>query len=63
MLTPLTQAFFDDPAFADEVLRRIPAGKLAETHHVSAAVSYLVSDAAAMTTGQILGVDGGWTAW
>jgi NAD(P)-dependent dehydrogenase (short-subunit alcohol dehydrogenase family) len=30
---------------------------------VAAAVLYLVSDAAAMVTGHILAVDGGWTAW
>ncbi|MDO9352388.1 MAG: SDR family oxidoreductase [Solirubrobacteraceae bacterium] len=63
VITPLTKGFFDDPAFADDVLRRIPAGRLAEVDHISGAVRYLVSDVAAMTTGQILGVDGGWTAW
>lgn len=63
VLTPLTAPMLDDPAFADDVLRRIPAGRLADLDHVTAAVLYLASDAAAMTTGQILGVDGGWTAW
>jgi NAD(P)-dependent dehydrogenase (short-subunit alcohol dehydrogenase family) len=61
--TPLTEPMFEDKAFEADVLRRIPAGHLAEIEHVAAAVLYLVSDAAAMTTGQSLAVDGGWTAW
>jgi NAD(P)-dependent dehydrogenase (short-subunit alcohol dehydrogenase family) len=61
--TPLTEPMLADPAFRDDVLRRIPAGRLAELDQVAAAVLYLVSDAAAMVTGHILAVDGGWTAW
>lgn len=61
--TPMTAPMFEDEAFAADVLRRIPAGRLAEPEHVAAAVRYLVSDAAAMTTGQVVGVDGGWVAW
>ena len=61
--TPLTEPMLADPGFRDDVLRRIPAGRLAELDHVAAAVLYLVSEGAAMTTGQILAVDGGWTAW
>ena len=61
--TPLTEPMLADPDFRDDVLRRIPAGRLAELDHVAAAVLYLVSEGAAMTTGQILAVDGGWTAW
>jgi NAD(P)-dependent dehydrogenase (short-subunit alcohol dehydrogenase family) len=61
--TPMTEAMLRNPEFESEVLRRIPARRLAEPEHVTGAVMHLVSDAAAMTTGQILGVDGGWTAW
>lgn len=61
--TPLTAPMFEDPTFAEDVLRRIPAGRLADPSHVAAAVLYLVSERAEMTTGQILGVDGGWVAW
>lgn len=63
VLTPLTAPMLADPAFAEDVLRRIPAGRLAELDHVTGAVLYLASGSAAMTTGQVLGVDGGWTAW
>ena len=52
-----------DPAFREDVLRRIPAGRIGEPEDVAAAVLYLVSDAAAMVTGHILAVDGGWVAW
>lgn len=61
--TTMTERMFDDEEFKADVLRRIPARRLAEPEHVSAAVLYLVSERAAMTTGQILGVDGGWVAW
>lgn len=63
VLTPMTEAMFSDPGFQEEVLRRIPAGRLADPKHVTGAVLHLVSEAAAMTTGQVLGIDGGWTAW
>ena len=61
--TPMTEQMLADPAFAGEVLSRIPAGRLAELEHVTGAVLYLASEQAAMVTGQILGVDGGWVAW
>lgn len=61
--TPMTEAMFQDPEFQEEVLRRIPSRRLAEPEHVTAAVLHLVSGGAAMTTGQVLGIDGGWTAW
>ena len=61
--TPLTEPMLADPGFREDVLRRIPAGRLGEPEDVAAAVLYLVSDAAAMVTGHILAVDGGWVAW
>jgi NAD(P)-dependent dehydrogenase (short-subunit alcohol dehydrogenase family) len=61
--TPMTKPMLADPAFAEDVLRRIPAGRLAEFDDVTAAALYLVSDGAKMVTGHVLAVDGGWTAW
>ena len=62
--TPLTKQWLDDPAFREEVLeRRLPTGKLAQIDDVARAVRYLASEASASVTGEILKVDGGWTAW
>ncbi|MDO8210293.1 SDR family NAD(P)-dependent oxidoreductase [Conexibacter sp. CPCC 206217] len=62
--TPLTRTFLDDPAFRAEVLdRRLPSGRLATVDEVAHAIRYLACDAAASTTGHVLKVDGGWTAW
>jgi 2-deoxy-D-gluconate 3-dehydrogenase len=60
--TPGTAERLDDPVFLASVLERIPAGRVATTGDVAAAVLYLASPAAAMVTGSVLTVDGGWTA-
>ncbi|GBD21044.1 2-dehydro-3-deoxy-D-gluconate 5-dehydrogenase [bacterium HR28] len=62
--TPLTRPYFERiPGFREEVLRRIPLGRLGSPEEVAAAVVFLASDAASMITGVTLPVDGGWTAW
>ncbi len=61
--TPLTEPMLADEEFRTEVLRRIPARRIGEVEDVIGAVTFLVSDAAALITGHILAVDGGWTAW
>lgn len=64
VLTPLTQSYFEDPAFREEILeRRLPTGRLAELDDIARAVRYLACDASQNVTGHILRVDGGWTAW
>ena len=60
--TPLTQPFFRDTAFRDDVLRRIKLGRLGKVEDLMGAVVFLASDAAALITGTALVVDGGWTA-
>jgi NAD(P)-dependent dehydrogenase (short-subunit alcohol dehydrogenase family) len=60
--TPGTAERLDRPEFLADVLTRIPAGRVATTTDVAGAVIYLASPAAAMVTGTILVVDGGWTA-
>ena len=60
--TPGTAERLDDPAFLASVLARIPAGRVATTDEIAAAFLYLASPAAAMVTGSVLTIDGGWTA-
>ncbi|MBN9374714.1 MAG: SDR family oxidoreductase, partial [Cellulomonas sp.] len=60
--TPGTAARLDDPAFAADVVSRIPVGHVGTTTDVAAAVRYLASPAAGLVTGTVLVVDGGWTA-
>jgi len=60
--TPGTAERLDDPTFLASVLARIPAGRVATTDEIAAAFLYLASPAAAMVTGTVLTIDGGWTA-
>jgi NAD(P)-dependent dehydrogenase (short-subunit alcohol dehydrogenase family) len=60
--TPGTAERLDRPEFLADVLSRIPAGRVATTTDVAGSVIYLASPAAAMVTGTVLVVDGGWTA-
>ncbi len=63
ILTPMTRPFFENEAFRDDALSRIPMGKLGELEDIMGAVVFLSSPAAAMITGAALTIDGGWTAW
>jgi NAD(P)-dependent dehydrogenase (short-subunit alcohol dehydrogenase family) len=60
--TPLTERLLEDPATADELLSRIPLGRLMTPEEVAAAVVFLAGRGASGITGQALAVDGGWTA-
>jgi NAD(P)-dependent dehydrogenase (short-subunit alcohol dehydrogenase family) len=60
--TPGTAERLDRPEFLADVLERIPVGRVGTTTDVAGAVIYLASDAAALVTGTVLVVDGGWTA-
>jgi NAD(P)-dependent dehydrogenase (short-subunit alcohol dehydrogenase family) len=61
--TPLTRPMLEDEAVRAEVLRRLPIGRIGTPSDVVGAVVYLASDQAALVTGHVLDVDGGWTAW
>lgn len=60
--TPGTAERLDRPAYRQEVEARIPIGRVGTIADVAGAVIYLASPAAAMVTGTVLMVDGGWTA-
>jgi NAD(P)-dependent dehydrogenase (short-subunit alcohol dehydrogenase family) len=62
ILTPMTRPFFDDAAFRDDTLGRIPLGRLGEMRDIMGAIVFLASPAAALITGAALVIDGGWTA-
>ncbi len=60
--TPMTKGFLADENFRTNVLAKIKLGRLAKVDDIVGAVVYLACDAAAMTTGTSLLIDGGWTA-
>jgi 3-oxoacyl-[acyl-carrier protein] reductase len=55
--TDMTAALTD--ARRDEILKAIPAGRLAAPAEVASAVTWLASDAAAYVNGAVIPVDGG----
>lgn len=59
--TPLLEQAVKNPQFAKN-LEKVPMGRIAEPEEIAGAVIYLASDAAKMVTGQVLAVDGGYTA-
>ena len=61
--TPLTRPMFEDAEFRQDVLRRLPVGRIGTPEEIVGAVVFLCSDQASLVTGHVLAVDGGWTAW
>ena len=60
--TALTQAFYQDPAWEQALLDKIPQGRFGRMEDLGGAAVFLCSDAAAYITGQVLYVDGGYLA-
>ena len=59
--TDMTSDVRGDEAYLADKMASIPLGRMAQPQDVANAVAYLLSDAAAMTTGQTIFVDGGVT--
>jgi NAD(P)-dependent dehydrogenase (short-subunit alcohol dehydrogenase family) len=60
--TPGTVKWLADDAFRQDLLSRIPLGRVGDPVDVAGAVVFLASPAASMITGATLLIDGGWTA-
>lgn len=60
--TALTEAVFSDQDRYQKMLDRIPMGRFGNPEELAGTAVYLASDASSYTTGQMLMVDGGWTA-
>ena len=61
--TPGTAPFLADPAHRADVVERIAAlHRIGEPMEVAGAVLFLVSPAASLITGEVMLIDGGWTA-
>ena len=52
-----------DPSFVERYERLTPLGRMASEEDFRGVVAWLASDASAYVTGQVVAVDGGWTAW
>ena len=60
--TAINAASLDRREFVEDVVARIPVGRVGTTTDVAAAVLFLTSPAAGFVNGTSLLVDGGWTA-
>jgi NAD(P)-dependent dehydrogenase (short-subunit alcohol dehydrogenase family) len=58
----MTAGVIGSPAFLDVIKNRCPMGRPGSEGELDGAILYFASDASSYTTGQLLSVDGGWTA-
>lgn len=61
--TDLTKDALADPAYANQMIARIPMGRWALADDIVGPVVFFASEASKFVTGQILYIDGGVTTW
>ena len=52
-----------EASFVAELARRVPLGRIGESHELAGPVAFLLSPLSSFITGHDLVVDGGWTTW
>jgi len=57
----MTSGLLDNEDFKNTIKTFCPMGRMGKPGELDGAVVYLASDASSYTTGQLIGVDGGWT--
>ncbi|MDH5609244.1 MAG: glucose 1-dehydrogenase [Cyclobacteriaceae bacterium] len=60
--TPGTEPWLKDDVFHQNVLSKIPLGRIGDPMDVAGAVVFLASSAANLITGEVMLIDGGWTS-
>lgn len=62
VLTPMAEKVWSDPTKRNNMLKNIPIGRFALPKDISGAILFLASSASDMVNGEILTIDGGYTA-
>jgi NAD(P)-dependent dehydrogenase (short-subunit alcohol dehydrogenase family) len=62
ILTPMGEQVWGDPAKSRPMLEKIPLGRFGVPSEVSSVVAFLASDLASLINGEIIAVDGGYSA-
>jgi len=60
--TPLTESYFGDERFEQELAVQVPQGRAGTAEDVAQAALFLASEQSAYVNGATLTVDGGWLA-